>query len=103
MTTSSAGSRRSHLRLVQARQRWLGGKEEVAESHVGQEDRSQRKGSVMLSIHRVVGTGIDLSLANPAAATASADAPFDVETDWTLSRWGRWQLDGHATYAKVQR
>jgi hypothetical protein len=92
----------AHTRLVQAREHWLGGNEEVVESHVGEEDRGQRKGSVKLSIHRIVGAGNDLSLANPSAATASADAPFDVDTEWTLGRWGHWQLDGHATYAKIQ-
>jgi hypothetical protein len=89
-------------RLVEARQRWQGGKEEVVESHVGQEDKAQRKGSVTISIHRVLAGGLDLSLANPSAATASADSPADVDTEWTLSRWGRWQLDGRATLAKVQ-
>ena len=92
----------AYPRLVKARERWLGGKEEVVESHVGQEDREQHKGSVTLLIHRIVGSGIDLSLANPAAATASADTPFEVDTEWTLSRWGHWQLDGHATLAKIQ-
>jgi hypothetical protein len=91
-----------HARLVQARERWHGGKEEVVESHVGQEDRAVHKGSVTVSVRRVQGTGLDLSLANPSAATASADTPFDVDTEWTLSRWGRWQLDGHATLAKAQ-
>jgi len=89
-------------RLVTARARWLQGKEEVVENHVGQEDRAQGKGSVTLSIHRIVGAGIDLSLANPAAATAGADVPFDVDTEWTLGRFGHWQLDGHATLAKIR-
>jgi hypothetical protein len=91
-----------HARLVEARQRWHGGRDEVVESHVGQEGKDQHKGSVTLSVHRVLGPGLDTSLADPAAAAAGADAPFDVETDWTLSSWGRWQLDGHATYAKVR-
>jgi hypothetical protein len=89
-------------RLVQARERWHGGKAEVVESRVGQDNRAEHKGSVTVSIRRVQGPGLDLSLANPSAATASADVPFDVETEWTLSRWGRWQLDGRATLAKAQ-
>jgi hypothetical protein len=89
-------------RLVEARQRWHGGKQEVVESHVAQEDQARRKGAVMLSIHPALAGGLDLSLANPSAATAAADSPFDVDTEWTLSRWGRWQLDGRATLAKVQ-
>jgi hypothetical protein len=87
-----------HSQLDQARLRWHGGNEEIVESRVAQEDQSQQKGSVTLSIHRSLGPGLDVSLANPAAATASAD----VDTEWTLSRWGRWQLDGRATYAKSQ-
>jgi hypothetical protein len=89
-------------RLVQARERWHGGKAEVVQAQVGQEDRAGHKGSVMVSIHCVQGPGLDLSLANPSAATASADTPFDVDTEWTLSKWGRWQLDGHATLARVE-
>ena len=91
-----------HSRLVQARERWHGGKEEVVESDVGQEDRGQNKGAITLSIHRTLGPGIDLSLADPSAATAPIDAPFEVDTEWTVGRWGRWQLDGRATYAKVR-
>jgi hypothetical protein len=91
----------THSRLVQARERWHGGNEEIVESHVAHEDSSQHKGSVTLSIRHALGPGLDVSLANPAAATASADAPFDVDTEWTLSRWGHWQLDGQATYAKT--
>jgi hypothetical protein len=89
-------------RLVEARQRWHGGKDEVVESHVAQEDRAQHKGSVMISIHPALAGGLDVSLANPSSATAAADSPFDVDTDWTLSRWGHWQLDGRAALAKVQ-
>lgn len=92
----------AHVRLDQARKRWHGGNEEIVESHVVQEDRDQKKGSVTLSVHRTLGPGLDVSLADPAAATASADAPFDVETEWTLGRWGHWQLDGHATYLRAQ-
>jgi hypothetical protein len=91
-----------HARLVQARERWHGGKAEVVESHVGQEDRAARKGSVTVSVRRVQGPGLDLSLANPSAATASADTPFDVDTERTLSRWDRFQFDGRATLAKTQ-
>ena len=91
-----------HSQLVKARERWHGGKEEVVESHVGQEDRGASKGAVTLAIHHTFGPGLDMSLADPSAATASVDAPFEVDTEWTVGRWGRWQLDGRATYAKVR-
>jgi len=91
-----------HSQLVKARERWHGGKEEVVESHVGQEDRGASKGSITLAIHHTLGQGFDSSLTDPSAATASVDAPFEVDTEWTVGRWGRWQLDGRATYAKVQ-
>jgi hypothetical protein len=91
-----------HSQLVNARERWHGGKDEVVESHVGQEDRGASKGSITLGIHHTLGQGFDSSLADPSAATASVDAPFEVDTEWTVGRWGRWQLDGRATYAKVQ-
>jgi hypothetical protein len=87
--------------LANARQRWTS-KDEVVEVHVAKEDRDQRKGVVGLSIHPGVATGgLDVSLANPAAATAGAAAPVDVETNWVLNRWGHWKLDGRETYAKV--
>jgi hypothetical protein len=88
-----------HPRLVQERERWHGQKE-VVEVHVAQEDRAQRKGSVGVSIHPGVGTARDVTLANPVEATASAAAPVDLNMAWTLDRWGRWKLDGRATFAK---
>jgi len=88
-------------RLAETRAKWHG-KDEVVEVHVGQEDRAQRKGAVAVSIHPgVVSGGLDTSLADPSAATAGADPPFDVEMDWVLGRWGRWKLDGRETYAKA--
>jgi len=86
-------------RLAQTRGSWHGGKEEVVEVHVGQEDPSGRTGAVAITIHPGMATNLDVSLANPSAATASQDAPFDVETAWRLSRWGHWRLDGRETYA----
>jgi hypothetical protein len=87
-------------RLAQARQGWHR-KDVVVDVHA-HEDRDQRKGVVGVSIHPGVATGgLDVSLADPSAATASAPSPFEVEMDWTLNRWGRWKLDGHETYAKA--
>lgn len=91
----------AHAQLEAARGRWHGGNEEVVEAHVGSEDKANRKGSVLISIHRTIGSGFDVSLADPAAATAMADAPYEVATEWTRGRFGRWQIDGHATYAKL--
>jgi hypothetical protein len=91
-----------HGRLAGVRGRWHGGKDEAVEVHVGQEDPTQHKGSAGISIHPALAGGLDVSLANPSAATAGADAPFDVETHWALDRWGHWKLDGRETYAKVQ-
>ena len=88
-------------RLVEARQKW-NTKEEVVEVHVGLEDTAQKKGHTVVSIHPGVPTGgLDVSLANPAAATAAAQSPFEVEMNWTLNRWGHWKFDGRETYAKA--
>jgi hypothetical protein len=89
-----------HPRLVRLREQW-GGKTEIIEAHVAQEDRDQHKGAVGVSIHPVIGGARDVSLANPAEATASASGTFEEVTDWTLTRWGRWRLDGRATYARL--
>ncbi len=43
----------------------------------------------------------DVSLADPSEATAAPMAPFGELTDWTLTRWGGWKLDGRATYARI--
>ncbi len=92
----------THSRLDQNRQRWHGGKDEAVEIHVSQEDAAGHKGAAGITIHPALAGGLDTSLADPAAATASADSPFDAETQWTLNRWGHWKLDGSATYAKVR-
>jgi ribosomal protein S27AE len=89
-----------HPRLIQLRQTW-GQRPEVVEVHVGQEDRDQHKGSVVVSIHPVFSGARDVSLADPANATASAPTPFEEVTEWTLTRWGRWKLDGKATSARL--
>jgi hypothetical protein len=91
----------AHRRLVRERARWYG-PAEVIEVHVAEEDRSQRRGVVGVSIHPGVGTALDVSLADPAAATASAPAPFNLETVWTRSWWGRWLLDVRDTKARSQ-
>jgi hypothetical protein len=83
----------AHRRLVQQRARWHG-PVEVIEVHVAKEDRSRGRGVVGVSIHPGVGTALDVSLADPAAATDSAASPFSVETVWTRTWWGRWMLDG---------
>jgi hypothetical protein len=87
-----------HARLADSRENWTG-KEEAVEVGIGPGDPAKRKGSAVIKIHPVFGLGLDTSLADPAAATASAAAPFEVETAWTLNRWGHWKLDGRETYA----
>ena len=47
-----------------------------------------------IAIHR---SPVPPPLANPAAATAGAPTPFNFETVWTQSRWGRWMLNGRDT------
>src|SRR5262249_6323985 len=90
----------AHPGLEKARQNWQGRKEEIIEAPVHKEDQPERKGEATISIHPAAGPR-DVWLANPAAATAPADAPFDTYTIWTLSHRGRWRLDGHATYARA--
>ena len=89
-----------HPRLVQLRAQW-GAKAEAVEVHVGQEDPDQHKGSVGISINPASTGARDVSLADPSKATAAPSMPFGEVTDWTLTRWGRWKLDGRATYARV--
>lgn len=89
-----------HPRLVQLRAQW-GGEAEAVEVHVGPEDPDQHKGSVGISINPVSSGARDVSLADPSKATAAALTPFGELTDWTLTRWGGWKLDGRATYARV--
>jgi hypothetical protein len=86
----------AHRRLVQQRARWYE-PTEVIEVHVMEEDRSHGRGLVGVSIHPGVGTAQDVTLANPAAATAGASSPFNFETVWTRSWWGRWMLNGRDT------
>jgi hypothetical protein len=86
----------AHRRLVQQRARWYA-PSEVIEVRVAKVDRSRGRGVVGVSIHPGARTALDVALANPAAATASAPSPFNLETVWTRSRWGRWMLDGHDT------
>lgn len=89
-----------HPRLVQLRAQW-GAQAEAVEVHVGQEDPDQHKGSVGISINPVSTGARDVSLADPSKATAAPLVPFGELTDWTLTRWGGWKLDGRATYARV--
>jgi hypothetical protein len=90
-----------HPWLTRAREKWHG-MNEVVEAHVAKEDRRERKGVAGLSIHAGVGTNRDIGLASPLEATASALPQVDVETHWTLNRWGHWKLDGRETYARVR-
>jgi len=91
-----------HSRLLRARENWHG-RDEIAEVHVGQVDPAQGKGSVEVSVHpAAIGSTRDVSIADPAAATAAAATPFEVETVWVLDRWGHWRLDGHETYARAR-
>jgi len=90
-----------HPQLVRAREGWYG-RDEVVEVQVGQEDPSQSKRVVAISINpAALGTNSSVSLADPTAATAPAATPFSAESVWTRSKWGRWQLDGRETYAKA--
>jgi hypothetical protein len=92
----------AHGGLLRARQSWQGaaGQDETVDVHVTREDQTNRKGEAMVSIHPVAGPR-DVWLANPSAATATAIVPFDTYTLWTLNGWGRWRIDGHATYARA--
>jgi hypothetical protein len=89
-----------HPRLDQLRADWAG-KIEFVEAVVTQEVPDQRKGSVGVSIRPEMSGGRDVSLANPAEATASATVPFEQVIEWTLTPRGRWKLDGRATLARV--
>jgi hypothetical protein len=89
-----------HPRLDQLRADW-GGKTEAVQTVVTQEDREQQKGSVGVAIRPESSGARDVSLANPSEATASATVPFEQVTEWTLTRGGRWKLDGRATLARV--
>jgi hypothetical protein len=89
----------AHSRLVQRRARWYG-RAEVVEVHVAAGDPSQGRTLVGVSIHPGGATALDVSLADPAAATAPAADPLNFKTVWTRSRWGRWMLDGRDTNAR---
>lgn len=91
----------AHRRLVEQRKHWYA-KDEKIEVHVASVDPTQGKGVVGVSIHPSIGTARDVSLADPAAATASAASPCDLETVWVQDWRGRWMLDGHDTGAKPQ-
>jgi hypothetical protein len=86
--------------LSQLRNQW-DEKHEESEAHIALDKVDQHKGSAVLSIHPISNGARDVSLADPASATASASVPFEVMTDWTLNKWGRWKLDGKATYARL--
>lgn len=91
-----------HPRLAQARESWSG-RAETVEVHLGRVDPAERMGETVLSIQpAVLGSTRDVALSGPASVAAEAEAPFNVEAIWTLNRWGRWKLDGRATYARSQ-
>jgi hypothetical protein len=85
----------AHPKLDRLRKEW-GAKAEVVSVHVAQEDKGQHKGSVGIAIQPAVNGVRDVSLADPTNATAGASSAFEEQTDWTLTRWGRWKLDGRA-------
>ena len=87
--------------FVHARERWTG-KAEVVEAHLSQQDPTQGKAVVGLSVRPAAANARDVSLAKPEEATAAPIPPFDALTDWVQGRWGRWQLDGTETFARVR-
>jgi hypothetical protein len=89
-----------HPKLVQERQRWSS-LDEAVDVHVTKEDKAQHTGVVGISIHPAPGPTRIMALSSPDV-TVAPTVPFDVETSWTLDRWGRWKLDGRATYAKAR-
>ena len=86
-------------RFVVERERWPA--KEVFEVQGVKEDGEHRKGSAEVSIHPGIASGLDVSLAKPGAATASAPTPLILRTAWTRDWRGRWRLDGRETYAKA--
>jgi hypothetical protein len=92
----------AHRQLVRQRARWYG-PAEVIEVQVNKNDQSHGREVVGVSIHPGVRTALDVSLADGAAATASAASPFNVETVWTRGWCGRWLLDGHDTSVRFNR
>jgi hypothetical protein len=93
-----------HPQLSEYRQHWVG-KTEIVQARVERENLDQNKGSVIVSIHPDFSGARDTSLADGANSTASAasSAACETLTDWTLTRWGRWKLDGRATFERVHR
>src|SRR5690606_33671626 len=89
-----------HPQLEQVRQGWFGRPEDATATVVGQ-DPAEGRGLVGITIRPATLGGRDVSLADPAAATASAAMPFVADTAWTLNRWGNWKLDGRATAEKM--
>jgi hypothetical protein len=83
------------LRLAQERAHWYA-QGEVITAHA-EEDRARRTGTAGISIHPAASSGLDMSLANPTAATDAAPESFDVQTQWVRNIWGGWRLDGRAT------
>jgi len=86
-------------RYVRERDRWPA--KPVFEVQGVTEVGDHRKGSAEVSIHPGVASGLDVSLANSEAATASAPTPLILRTAWTRDWRGRWRLDGRETYAKA--
>jgi hypothetical protein len=92
---------RAYSRLVQTRKGW-NSLDEVSEVHILSRDDSNGKAVVGMSIHPAAGPSRVMPLTDPSQANAGPPAAFDVTTDWTLTRWGRWKLDGRATLAREQ-
>ncbi len=90
---------KAHRQLVRQRESWYV-KGEVTEVHVASQAPSEGKRVVGISIHPGLGNARDVSLADPAAATAAAPAPCNLDTVWTQDWLGRWRLDGRETKAR---
>jgi hypothetical protein len=102
--TSDAAARwfrEARQQLDRQREHWYG-KEEVIDVHVAGEDPAQKKAVVGVSIRPGFGSARDVSLADPAAATASAASPLEVQTVWIQQWWSGWKLDGRETAARQQ-
>ena len=86
-------------RFDRERSRWPA--KEVIEVHSAREDPATRKGTAEVLIRPGVASGLDVSLASPEAATASAPSPVQLHLHWVRNWRGRWRLDGKETLSKA--
>ena len=80
------------------RSRWPA--KEVIQVEAAKEDAATGKGTADVLIRPGVASGLDVSLANPEAATASAPTTLLLRMAWVRNWRGRWRLDGKATLAR---